>query len=714
LPNLTYLNLRENNLNELPEWLLDLNIPIVWKDDGKRTGIILEENPLEQPPLEIIKQGNKAIRAYFEQIKKEGFDTIYEAKLILVGEGGAGKTSLANKIINTDWQLIPETKSESTKGIDILNYQFPYKDKTFRVNIWDFGGQEIYHQTHQFFLSKRALYFLLTDDRKEDTDFYHWLNIVDLLSANSPVLIIKNEKSKRSRDIPEQELKEFNNIQKILPTDLSDNRGLPEIIKALQYYITDLPHIGTKIPKTWTKVRKQLEQDSRYYIDLKEYFSICEDNGITGENFRLYLSEYLHVLGVCLHFKNHPLLRKTLILKPTWATDAVYKVLDNDTVKNQAGHFNDKDLADIWQTEEYNTMRGELLALMQKFKLCYEIRNQPQHYIAPQLLKDKVPIMTGSPLRTASHGQDLLLRYKYDFMPKGILSQFIVEMHEHIANNYQWVWKSGVILEKENTQAEIIEYYGKREIHIRVVGQNKKELLNIVSYELDKINSSYERLKDKCKKLIPCHCEKCKNSQEPHFYPNDVLKRFRQDGQLEIQCQNSYKMVRVLGLIDDIDLSFDEKDKRAFQPKQHIEVHVHANQENDMSTSTDNSRHQSVSGSNNTTNFGDNSTLTNTVNNQGMSKEEFLQLLQTFKQDLSKSGLPDDTIEEVVSDVQAVEKQLQKPEPNKSIVSRKLESINGVLEDTNSTIDTATKGYESFKNVLTMGAKLLSGIGFLG
>ncbi len=417
------------------------------------------------------------------------------------------------------------------------------------MNILDFGGQEIYHKTHEFFLSKRTLYFLVTDNRKDDTDFYNWLNIVDLLSANSPVLIIKNEKSNRSRDIPEQELKEFNNIKDILTTDLSDNRGLPEIIKALQYYITDLPHIGSPLPKTWVKVREQLEQDSRYYIDLKEYFAICQANGIEKIADKLQLSEYLHDLGVCLHFQNHPLLLKTLILKPTWATDAVYKVLDNDTVKNQAGHFNDKDLADIWQAEEYNTMRGELLALMQKFKLCYEIRNQPQHYIAPKLLKDKAQ-------KYEWQVSDLLLlRYKYYFMPKGILSQFIVEMHEYIANNYQWVWKVGVILEKDNTQAEIIEYYGKREIHIRVHGNNKKELLNIVSYELDKINNSYERLKDKCKKLILCNCETCSDLSEPYFYNYEKLKERITHRKYTIECGNPpYLDVDILRLVDDVSI----------------------------------------------------------------------------------------------------------------------------------------------------------------
>ena len=74
----------------------------------------------------------------------------------------------------------------------------------FRVNIWDFGGQEIYHATHQFFLTKRSLYVLVADTRKEDTDFYYWLNAVELLSDNSPLLIVKNEKQDRHREINER------------------------------------------------------------------------------------------------------------------------------------------------------------------------------------------------------------------------------------------------------------------------------------------------------------------------------------------------------------------------------------------------------------------------------------------------------------------------------------------------------------------------------
>ena len=81
------------------------------------------------------------------------------------------------------------------------------KFQNFRVNLWDFGGQEIYHATHQFFLTKRSLYTIVADSRKEDTDFNYWLNIVELLGGDSPVLIIKNEKQDRERQIGEPQLR---------------------------------------------------------------------------------------------------------------------------------------------------------------------------------------------------------------------------------------------------------------------------------------------------------------------------------------------------------------------------------------------------------------------------------------------------------------------------------------------------------------------------
>jgi len=73
-------------------------------------------------------------------------------------------------------------------------------------------------------------------------------------------------------------------------------------------------------------------------------------------------------------------------------------------------------------------------------------------------------------------------------MPKGIITRLIVVMHQYI-HQQKYVWKSGVILTKDNTTAEVIEYYGKREIKIRVAGTDQRGLLSIVAYELGHVVS---------------------------------------------------------------------------------------------------------------------------------------------------------------------------------------------------------------------------------
>ena len=373
LNKLTALDLRHNQLTNLPESISNLS---------KSTWLYLSYNPLEKPPIEIANKGIEAIKEYFRQLREEGTDYIYEAKLIIVGEGGAGKTTLAKKIEDCNYQL--DNNEKSTEGIDITKWSFPFdNEREFKVNIWDFGGQEIYHATHQFFLTKRSLYALVADTRKEDTDFYYWLNIVELLSDNSPLVIVKNEKEDRHIDIDFNTLRgRFENLQESLATNLKDNRGLNDILKSIKYHFTKLPHVGSALPKTWKRVREALEQDERNYISLEEYLNICQDNGFTQLKDKLQLSGYLHDLGVCLHFQDSPLLRNTVILKPEWGTDAVYKVLDDKQVINNLGEFTTQDLDRIWSDEQYLFKQAELLELMIRFKLCYQIPGTEDTYFS--------------------------------------------------------------------------------------------------------------------------------------------------------------------------------------------------------------------------------------------------------------------------------------------------------------------------------------------
>lgn len=573
LKNLKFLNLGDNRFKEIPhivyelsslEHLLFLNINWLISGSNKNNSnrntisevpteitqlinlkyLMMQGNPIQTPPEEIVKRGIDAIREYYRQTEEQGTDELFEAKLLLVGEPGAGKTSLANKIQDSDYVLQPQ--QESTKGIDIAPWQFSIHGKEFRVNLWDFGGQEIYHATHQYFLTKRSLYLLVADTRQEDTDFEFWLNVIELLSGDSPVLIIKNEKQERQRELDERMLRgRFRNLKEILATNLETNRGLERIRDTIQYHLRHLPHIGTPLPKNWVKVRAVLENDPHSTLSLEEYLHICAQNGFDRRDDALQLSGYLHDLGVCLHFQDDPLLRHLVILKTQWGTDAAYKVLDNPTVINNLGLFTRGDLQKIWDHPEYLGMHDELLQLMMKFRLCYRIPGTAERYMAPQLLSLNCPDYSWN------ENENLYMRYTYEFMPKGLLTQLIVALHEQIAN-HNLVWRNGVVLDDERGQAraEVIEYYQKREIQIRVSGVQKRELLTIITHELGKIHRSYSGLKYDA--LIPCNCDKCREKTAPHFYRLDTLKYYIQHQRQAIECQVSFQAVGIRGLIDDV------------------------------------------------------------------------------------------------------------------------------------------------------------------
>jgi len=70
LNNLQKLYLKNNPLEELPVWITDFDMDIQWNGYSGR-GIVLYNNPLKNPPVEIVKQGKEAIRQYFEAQNSE-------------------------------------------------------------------------------------------------------------------------------------------------------------------------------------------------------------------------------------------------------------------------------------------------------------------------------------------------------------------------------------------------------------------------------------------------------------------------------------------------------------------------------------------------------------------------------------------------------------------------------------------------------------------
>ena len=244
--------------------LIRAGCPVKWEVVGA-DGIYVEHCPLTNPPPEIVKQGNDAILNYFRERELGGVDHLYEAKMLILGEGRAGKTSLLRRLYQPGQQLPKE--SDTTRGIYISRHEFKLSNgRTFRLNVWDFGGQQIYQATHQFFLTHRSLYVLVDDTCKDqksvsDQGFKDWLELIDVFGGHSPTLIFQNEKGGRSKPIGFEGIRgRYDNVKELYAGDLAKANAADKLRDAIEYFASHLSHIGEEVPARWLKVRADIEQ----------------------------------------------------------------------------------------------------------------------------------------------------------------------------------------------------------------------------------------------------------------------------------------------------------------------------------------------------------------------------------------------------------------------------------------------------------------------
>jgi len=590
LPKLKHLSLSENPITNLTPLLplMKREMEVYLKHAYR--GIDLIDCPIATPPPEIVEQGREAILNYFEEREAQDTVKLREAKLLIVGEPGVGKTSLVRRLTQSKHGLPAE--SETTKGIDIEALNVTTNDgKTLKLNLWDFGGQEIYHSTHQFFLTKRSLYVLVDSSRTNDNGlntgihderYCYWLDVVASLSERSPLLLFQNQVAGRSKYIDVGSIKgEYPNVQCSDEGDLKKYNAVNSLRKNIIHHAEQLPHIDDDIPTQWLAIREALatlaneKQGNRAYITLSEYLAlyrrfINKDQAAPDDERKkaLLLSNYFHDLGIFLHFQNEPALAKTVILQNTWATEAVFKVLDDEEIKGKNGHFNLSDCKRIWKQAEYQDMHIELLALLEKFEICYKLpsANNNRHqaeWLTPQLLQEQPEFLRSLQQKLQSPTREfpvMRLHYQYQFLPRGIVSRLMVRMHHHV-NEPAKSWNKGVLFELhkadyskghniENSSLLVQLTNKTNEIALTAFGPEAKTLQGIIAAALDELNNTFEGLKDKVEKLVPCICNECEISGSPFFHEAKTLHKFRQKGRANTVCNLSAEDVPVTELLE--------------------------------------------------------------------------------------------------------------------------------------------------------------------
>lgn len=322
-----------------------------------------------------------------------------------------------------------------------------------------------------------------------------------------------------------------------------------------------LDHVGDRVPARWVDVRSAIEATARTkpVITEDEYLDLYAYHLDRDVDKARHLSRYLHDLGVFVHFQDDAQLRRIVILSNEWATGAVFAVVDDEPVKANNGLFGMDDAKRIWAASEYSGHIPEIIALLKKFEFCYQLPGSEDRWLAPQLLPPTRP-----PEATiVPEAADLVRTYRYDFLPKGIISRLIVRAHEYLPDP-AFAWASGAVLQDAETFVSVSIGGTGSDIELRARGPRAGDVLAVVAGHLDRLNHTYGALVDggHVHVLVPCTCDTCRNATSRTMFDHRKLVDRRNSRKATIECdKDPYQQVDVMQLLDGIDLgAFGEPD----------------------------------------------------------------------------------------------------------------------------------------------------------
>ena len=499
--NLIHLQILDMSLNRLT------TVPSTLNNLKRLQNIRLSDNPLNLP--------NEMIPDYFDEFGDPGVEQrtltflrqlwqgsrkLNEAKVILVGEGDVGKTSLVKRLRDNAF----DPHEPKTEGIAIQPWTLPFQGESVQLNVWDFGGQEIMHATHQFFLTKRSLYVVVLDSRRDEraNRLEYWLKIIASVAADAPVLVVGNQTDQHPLDLDERGLKfKYPQIKAIIATSCKSGAGIAELRGEIEREIGAMKHVHDLVPLKWWDVKQQIEHWPQDFISHERWSEMCAQHDIDDEFVQAVLLRLLNDLGTVLSYHDDPRLADTNVLNPEWVTNGVYTLLNNqDLLQRKHGILSITDLPQILSVhgKRYPAHRCHFITeMMEKFELCFRIDGDRNRVLIPDLLPKAAP-------ETGVWDDALHFRYAYPVLPSSIMSRFIVRSQGAIEGELRW--RSGVVLRSdEGNRALVVADSEAAQIDIHISGSpaNRRRFLSAIRHSFEQIHNTLSGLKHEVKELVP-------------------------------------------------------------------------------------------------------------------------------------------------------------------------------------------------------------------
>jgi len=477
LPSLAILHLASNELSELPA-----------VDYPNLETLYVKGNPLryEESLIEGDQSGNAVeIISILRAASRSGVRPNFRAKMIIVGNGRIGKTCIVNRLLG----LACADDQAYTHAISIQHLNSTHlpgvKTTELDLQVWDFGGQDVYFATHQFFLSEEALYiYAWTDeaiarknrenDKKTAPAMYdnkwqshhYWLDNIRMHGEKSPVLIVKTHCLETKETLPYEELQGKYDLS-YAPLDFdaksSEERYLTRLKEELAAAVNALPLLGSNIPNSYNDLIYAIRyKKAQGLSELSQFAELATENNIEDVDLEALLG-YLKKTGEIIYFSDKDSLKERIFISPEILIGKVYKLLENNSLLlKQEGVFTKQYAREVFGWGDCDM----LLDLLIKFEVVFEKRTGDA-YIAPQYLPS-VPVSGNAFHSFEGHKVEKVLRFTLHYpglLPENVMVNVLSKYGPYAQ---EVVYRNGIYFIKEGTHEGCVIVCHESSRHIRV------------------------------------------------------------------------------------------------------------------------------------------------------------------------------------------------------------------------------------------------------
>ena len=244
-------------------------------------GLRLSGTKLLCQPISLFAHEKDFIYAYYTEKKVH----LNETKIVFLGDGEAGKSHIIKRIIQ-DNEVLSEFRENSTPGIAISQKDCNIGNEYVKLQIWDFGGQEIMHSMHRFFLTERTLYVIVVNarDNTQDERAQYWLNNIKSFANGCPVIIVLNKMDQNpSATLNERLLKnDYPQIADVIKLSaLKDSKDYFQgLLNKILKLVRTFDSYAMDFPVSWNQIKMTLTEMKENYIIDPVYREICIKNNV--------------------------------------------------------------------------------------------------------------------------------------------------------------------------------------------------------------------------------------------------------------------------------------------------------------------------------------------------------------------------------------------------------------------------------------------------